>query len=158
MGKSINIHEACVITKDDKGNLSLVGKAKEALTSLDKHKVAIHIKLCDSKKDDVEKFLQENNVPFTSITAKGESPEGKDEKGEKKNDSTVTVVPRSKFVTLDGDWSWCLDSIVQRLWGEKKKENPKSEQQRMDDSMADYIRWASPKKKEPENASGTSLG
>ena len=65
---------------------------KEALTSLDKHKVAIHIKLCDSKKDDVEKFLQENNVPFTSITAKGESPEGKDEKGEKKNDSTVTVV------------------------------------------------------------------
>ena len=121
MGKSINVHEACVITKDDKGNLSLVGKAKEALTSLDKHKVAIHIKLCDSKKDDVEKFLQENNVPFTSITAKGESPEGKDEKGEKKNDSTVTVVPRSKFVTLDGDWSWCLDSIVQRLWGEKKR-------------------------------------
>lgn len=54
MGKSINVHEACVITKDDKGNLSLVGKAKEALTSLDKHKVAIHIKLCDSKKDDVE--------------------------------------------------------------------------------------------------------
>ena len=43
MGKSINVHEACIITKDDKGNLSLVGKAKEALTSLQKNKVSVHV-------------------------------------------------------------------------------------------------------------------
>ena len=112
MGKSINVHEACVITKDDKGNLSLVGKAKEALTSIDKHKVAIHIKLCDSKKDDVEKFLQENNVPFTSITAKGESPEGKDEKGEKKNDSTVPLFldPSSSRSMAIGPGVWIASS------------------------------------------------
>ena len=30
MGKSINVHEACVITQDDKGNLSMVGKAKRS--------------------------------------------------------------------------------------------------------------------------------
>ena len=67
-------------------------------------------------------------------------------------------MPSSKVITLRDDWQWCLDDIAHRLWGEKKKENPKSEQQRMDDSMADYIRWATPKKKEPENASGPSLG
>ena len=51
----------------------------------------------------------------------------------------------------------CLDDIARRLWGKEKKENPKSEQQRMDDSMADYIRWATPKN-EPDKVSGTSLG
>lgn len=143
MGKSVNIHEACVITKDDKGSLSLVGKAKEALTSLSKNKVAVHILLCESKKEDVEKFLTDNNVPFTSITSKGDtSEEGKEEK---KEDKSVTVVPGSKFVTFKDDWSWCLDNIVSTLWGEKK-ESPKSEQQRMDDRMADYIKYASPKK------------
>lgn len=50
MGKSINVHEACVITKDDKGNLSMVGKAKEALTTLKKNKVSVCILLCDNKK------------------------------------------------------------------------------------------------------------
>ncbi len=140
MGKSVNIHEACVITKDDKGSLSLVGKAKEALTSLSKNKVAVHILLCDSKKEDVEKFLNENNVPFSSIDSKDDAPE------DKKEDKSVTVVPYSKFVTFKDDWSWCLDNIVSILWGEKQKEMPKSEQQRMDDRMADYIKYASPKK------------
>lgn len=155
MSKSINVHEACVVTHDDKGNLSLVGKAKEALTSLEKNKVSVHIVLDDGKKDDIEKFLTENNVPFTSIISKDEAstPEdGKDNKKDKKDDAAVCVVPSSKFVTLDNDWQWCLDRIVQRLWGKKKQEAPKNEQQRMDDAMSKYIRWASPQKKNEGNS------
>lgn len=158
MSKSINVHEACVITKDDKGNLSLVGKAKEALTTLKKNKVSVCILLCDNKKEDVEKFLNDNNVPFASISTKEETDKDGNTKRVDPPKADVTIMPSSKVITLRDDWQWCLDDIAQRLWGEKKKENPKSEQQRMDDSMADYIRLASPKKKEPENASGTSLG
>lgn len=148
MSKSINVHEACIITKDDKGNLSLVGKAKEALTSLQKNKVSVHILLCENKKDDVEEFLNDNNVPFASIITKEEA---KKEKEDKKTEPDATVVPSSKFVTLDGDWQWCLDRIVQRLWGEKKKEAPKSEQASMDEAMKRYIEWTKPKKQSGDN-------
>lgn len=158
MGKSINVHEACVITTDDKGNLSMVGKAKEALTTLKKNKVSVCILLCDNKKEDVEKFLYDNNVPFASLSTKEETDKDGNTKHVDPPKADVTIMPSSKVITLRDDWQWCLDDIAQRLWGEKKKENPKSEQQRMDDSMADYIRWATPKKKEPENASGPSLG
>lgn len=158
MGKSINVHEACVITQDDKGNLSMVGKAKEALTTLKKNKVSVCILLCDNKKEDVEKFLNDNNVPFASLSTKEETDKDGNTKHVDPPKADVTIMPSSKVITLRDDWQWCLDDIAQRLWGEKKKENPKSEQQRMDDSMADYIRWATPKKKEQENASGTSLG
>lgn len=158
MGKSINVHEACVITTDDKGNLSMVGKAKEALTTLKKNKVSVCILLCDNKKEDVEKFLNDNNVPFASLSTKEETDKDGNTKHVDPPKADVTIMPSSKVITLRDDWQWCLDDIAQRLWGEKKKENPKSEQQRMDDSMADYIRLASPKKKEPENASVTSLG
>lgn len=140
MAKEINIHESCVVTKDDKGNLSLVGKAKEALTSLHKHKVSVRILLGDGKKEDVEKFLNENNVPFASIINKDDGAE---------KDAVVTVMPSSKVIVLNGDWKWCLDDIVRRLWGKKSKENPKSEQQAMDSAMDDYIKWASPKKEKP---------
>ena len=143
MSKSINVHEACIITKDDKGNLSLVGKAKEALTSLQKNQVSVHVILCENKKDDVEKFLTNNNVPFASIITKEEA---KKEKEDKKTEPEATVVPSSKFVTFDGDWQYCLDRIVKRLWGEKEKEAPKSEQTRMDEAMKRYIEWAKPKK------------
>ena len=158
MGKSINVHEACVITTDDKGNLSMVGKAKEALTTLKKNKVSVCILLCDNKKEDVEKFLNDNNVPFASLSTKEETDKDGNTKHVDPPKADVTIMPSSKVITLRDDWQWCLDDIAQRLWGEKKKEDPKSEQQRMDDSMADYIRWASQKKKEPENASGPSLG
>ncbi len=151
MSKIVEVHEACVITKDDKGNLSLVGKAKEALTSMSKHKVSVSIILCDNKKEDVEKFLNDNEVPFTSIRSKGE--DAKEEDGNSMK-ADVMVMPGSKVVTLDGDWQWCLDRIVQRLWGEKKKEAPKSEQQRMDAAMDDYIKWAKPQKK----TSGEMIG
>lgn len=158
MGKSINVHEACVITQDDKGNLSMVGKAKEALTTLKKNKVSVCILLCDNKKEDVEKFLNDNNVPFASLSTKEETDKDGNTKRVDPPKADVTIMPSSKVITLRDDWHWCLDDIAQRLWGEKKKENPKSEQQRMDDSMADYIRWATPKKNEPENASGPYLG
>lgn len=147
MEKSINVHEVCVITKDDKGNLSLVGKAKEALTSLKKHKVSVHILLCDGKKDEVEKFLNDNNVPFASVIDKKDAGDGKD---------AVTVVPSSKFIIMRDDWKWCIDDIVRRLWGDKARENPKSEQQAMDKAMDDYIKWTKPPKNVP--TSGDTIG
>ncbi len=153
MSKSIHVYEECVITKDDKGNFSLVGKAKEALTSLQKHKVSVHIILCDDKKEDVEKFLTGNNVPFASILAKDEVST---EDNGKKNNTPICVVPSSKFIALDDSWNRCLDRIVQRLWGKNENKSPKSEQQRMDDSMADYIRWATPQKS-TKDTSGASL-
>lgn len=147
MAKSINVHEICVITKDDKGNLSLVGKAKEALTSLQKHKVSVHILLCGNKKEDVEKFLNDNNVPFASVIEKTGDAGDKD---------VVTVVPSSKFITMRDDWKWCIDDIVHRLWGDKAKENPRSEQQAMDKAMDDYIKYTRPSKNVPVN--GGTLG
>lgn len=105
MSKLVDVHEACVITKDDKGNLSLVGKAKEALTSMSKHKISVSILVCENKKEDVEKFLKENDVPFASIRSKGEESKGEDGKESK---ADVAVMPGSKVVTLDGDWQWCL--------------------------------------------------
>lgn len=125
----MNIQESCVVTKDDKENLSLVGKAKEALTSMEKNKVTVNILVNEGNKKEVEKFLNDNNVPYASILAKGE---------ESKAD--VTVMPGSKVVTLDNDWSWCLENIVRRLWGEKRKEAPKSEQELMDSRMDGYIK------------------
>lgn len=106
----------------------------------------------------MEKFLNENNVPFASLSTKQETDKDGNTVHVDPPKADVTIMPSSKVITLRGEWQWCLDDIAQRLWGDKKKENPKSEQQRMDDSMADYIRWASPKKKEPDNASGTSIG
>ena len=57
-------------------------------------------------------------------------------------------MPSSKVITLRDDWQWCLDDIAHRLWGEKKKGAPKSEQQSMDEAMKRYIDWAKPKKAE----------
>ena len=148
MSKSINVHEACVITKDDKGNLSLVGKAKEALTTLKKNKVSVCILLCDNKKEDVEKFLNENNVPFASLSTKQETDKDGNTVHVDPPKADVTIMPSSKVITLRDDWQWCLDDIAQRLWGEKKKEAPKSEQQSMDEAMKRYIDWAKPKKAE----------
>lgn len=155
MSKSINVHEACVITKDDKGNLSLVGKAKEALTTLKKNKVSVHILLCDFKKEDVEKFLNDSNVPFTSLSSKQESDKDGNTQYMDPPKSDVTIMPSSKVITLRDDWKWCLDEIASRLWGVQKKEAPKSEQESMDEAMKRYIEWAKPKKPSTDNgASG----
>lgn len=103
MSKSINVHEACVITKDDKGNLSLVGKAKEALTTLKKNKVSVCILLCDNKKEDVEKFLNDNNVPFASISTKEETDKDGNTKRVDPPKADVTIMPSSKVITLRDD-------------------------------------------------------
>ena len=59
MAKKVKILECCVLTKDDKGALSLVGKAKEAITSLIKNKIDVTIALSDTSKEEAEKFLKE---------------------------------------------------------------------------------------------------
>ena len=62
MAKKVKIMEACIITSDDKGQRSLVGKAKEALTTFSKNKIDVTIVLDKTPKEDAEKFLKENTL------------------------------------------------------------------------------------------------
>lgn len=120
MGKSINVHEACVITKDDKGNLSMVGKAKEALTTLKKNKVSVCILLCDNKKEDVEKFLNDNNVPFASLSTKEETDKDGNTKhvDPQRQMSPSCQVPRSSLFETIGSGVWM---ILPDAFGERKR-------------------------------------
>ena len=52
MAKKVLTTESCVITSDDKKSLSLVGKAKEALTTLAKNKIEVTILLDKVSKED----------------------------------------------------------------------------------------------------------
>ena len=113
-----------------------------------KNKVSVCILLCDNKKEDVEKFLNDNNVPFASLNTKEETDKDGNTVHVDPPKADVTIMPSSKVITLRDDWQWCLDDIAHRLWGEKKKEAPKSEQQSMDEAMKRYIDWAKPKKAE----------
>ena len=67
MAKKVKIMEACIITSDDKGQRSLVGRAKEALTTFSKNKIDVTIVLDKTPKEDAEKFLKENNVPYKEL-------------------------------------------------------------------------------------------
>lgn len=149
MAKKVLTTENCVITSDEKGQLSLVGKAKEALTTLSKNKISVTILLEKNKKEDVEKFLKENNVPFASLaessTSLADLMKGMD----------AVIVPDSKFITLNGDWEWTLNGIVRKLYGSDKTPQQKSEQQKMDDEFNDYKRWTAEANK---RKSQTSVG
>ena len=136
MAKKVLTTESCVITSDEKGKLSLVGKAKEALTTLSKNKIAVTILLEKSKKEDVEAFLKENNVPYKEIVETTASLTDL----MKKQDAIV--IPDAKFVTLGSDWAWALNGVVDKLFDEKEQPPQKSEQQKMDDKFKDYKRWA----------------
>ena len=133
MAKKVKIMEPCVITTDDKGQLTLVGHAKEAITTLQKNKVDVTIKLDKVKKDDAEKFLKENNVPFTSLMSA-------DEKTDAKFDACV--IPDANTVLLTGDWEWTLSRIVDKLYDKSERPLPKSDQQKMDEKFKDYKYWA----------------
>lgn len=133
MSKKVKIMEACVITSDDKGELTLVGHAKEAITTLQKNKVEVTIQLEKTSKEDAEKFLKENNVPYAALLTAEEKPDGKYD---------ACVIPDANTVLLTGDWEWTLSRLVDKLYDKSEKPLPKSDQQKMDDKFKDYKYWA----------------
>lgn len=136
MAKKVLTTESCVITSDDKKSLSLVGKAKEALTTLAKNKIEVTILLDKVSKEDAEKFLKENNVPYKALAESDKSfmdlVKGMD----------AVVIPDAKFVTLGSDWTWALNGVVDKLFDNREKQPEKSEQAKMDDKFKTYKHWA----------------
>ena len=135
MAKEVKIMEACVITTDDKGQRSLVGKAKEALTTFSKNKIDVTIMLDSTPKDDAEKFLKENNVPYKELLTE-------DEYREKKPKFDACIIPDGNVVVLRDDWSWCMDNLVDKLYRKSEQPAQKSEQEKMDDKFKQYKKWA----------------
>ncbi len=127
--------ESCVITTDDKGQRTLVGKAKEALTTFSKNKIDVTILLEKTSKEDAEKFLKENNVPYKELMTK-------EEYNEKEPKFDACVIPDDNVVLLRDDWQWAMNSVVGKLYDNREKVPEKTEQEKMDDRFKDYKRWA----------------
>ena len=136
MAKKVKVTECCVITTDEKGQRSLVGKAKEALTTLSKNKIDVTIFLETTPKEDAEKFLNENNVPYKELKNADDYKDGEKPKFD------AVVVGENNIVVLGSDWTWALDSIVDKLYNGDEKPAHKSEQEKMDDKFKDYKHWA----------------
>ena len=152
MAKKVKIMEACVITSDDKGQRTLVGKAKEALTTFSKNKIDVTIVLENTSKEDAEKFLKENNVPYKELMTQ-------DELHEKKPKFDACIIPDNNVVVLRDDWTWCLSNLVDKLYDNSNKPPQKSEQEKMDDKFNDYKRWADQANaaRKKQNVSGDSV-
>jgi hypothetical protein len=135
MAKKVKIMESCVITTDDKGQRTLVGKAKEALTTFAKNKIDVTICLENTSKEDAEKFLKENNVPYKELMTK-------EEYNEKDLKFDACVIPNNNIVVLRDDWQWAMNNVVDKLYDNREKEPQKSEQEKMDERFKDYKRWA----------------
>lgn len=136
MAKKVKIMESCVITTDDKGQRSLVGKAKEALTTFSKNKIDVTVLLEKTSKEDAEAFLKENNVPYKALAT---VPDGS-AIGEEKFDACI--IPDNNIVVLRDDWTWAMSNLVDKLYDNKEQPPMKSEQEKMDDKFKDYKRWA----------------
>ena len=135
MAKKVKIMETCIITTDDKGQRSLVGKAKEALTTFSKNKIDVTILLEKTSKEDAETFLKENNVPYKSLMTAEEYEPGKDK-------FDACIIPDNNIVVLRDDWTWAMSNLVDKLYDNKEQPPMKSEQEKMDDKFKDYKRWA----------------
>lgn len=134
MSKKVKVTEECVITSDDKGQRTLVGKAKEALTTMSKNKIDVYILLDGTSKEDAEKFLKENNVPYKELVT---SEETKDTKFD------ACIMKEGNIVLLRDDWTWAMNNIVDELFSNREKEKQsESEQQKMDNKFSEYKKWA----------------
>lgn len=134
--KKVKIDECCIITYDDKGQRSLVGSAKEALTTMAKNNIDVTVFLETTDKDAAEKFLNENNVPFKDMLSHEDLKDGKMPKFD------ACIITDNNVVVLRNDWKWCLNDLVEKLYGSREKEPQKSEQQKMDDKFREYKHWA----------------
>lgn len=133
--KKVYMSECCVITNDDKGQCTLVGKAKEALTTLSKNKIDVTILTESADTEAIDKFLKENSVPFKDL-----KPWADMKKDQDKHDALL--LGENNVVLLRSDWQWALDDIVQKLYGGEEKKPHVSEQQKMDEKFKDYKHWA----------------
>jgi len=131
MAKKIKLSENTVITKDDKGNLSLVGKAKEALTSFHKMKIEVTIQLYEFSKEAAEKLLHDNNVPYTALIENGDHA---------KEQYDICVVGGSNVIKLGNDWRWTAEDVIRQLY-DGKRDKPLSEQQIMDKSLEEIKKF-----------------
>lgn len=152
MAKKIKITECCVITSDEKGQRSLVGKAKEVLTTLSKNKIDVTIFLETTPKEDAEKFLKENNVPYKELMNADDYKDGEKPKFD------VCVIGDNNVVLLKNDWDWCLNQIVDKLYDREQKPVHKSEQEKVDDRFSDYKRWAEQANAARKKSQGLSIG
>ena len=134
--KKVKLLSCIVVNKDENGELTLVGKAKEAINAMNKKKIQVDICIDeeDLKKEDLKKFLEENNVTVNNIFTKDEKPE--------KEEYDAVVLGGSKIILHRNDWQWTLNDIVDKLYGPQKKEKHYSEQKQMDAAMDNYISWA----------------
>lgn len=149
--KKVKITECCIITNDDKGQRSLVGKAKEALTTMAKDKIDVYIFLEQTDKETAEKFLKENNVPFKALINR------EDYKDKKPPQFDACVIGDNNVVLLRNDWQWTLDEIVNKLYDNREREPHKSEQEKMDEKWKEYKRWAEEANKRHAKNSGESV-
>ena len=147
--KKVYMSECCVITNDDKGQRTLVGKAKEALTTLSKNKIDVTILLENDDKEAVENFLKENNVPVKEL-----KPWSDMKKDDDKYD--CLVLGEQNVVKLSGDWDWTLDDITRKLYGGEEKQPHVSEQTKMDNRFKDYKHWAEEAAKAKKKRQGES--
>ena len=152
MAKKIKITECCIITSDEKGQRSLVGKAKEVLTTLSKNKIDVTIFLETTPKEDAEKFLKENNVPYKELMNADDYKDGEKPKFD------VCVIGDNNVVLLKNDWDWCLNQIVDKLYDREQKPVHKSEQEKVDDRFSDYKRWAEQANAARKKSQGQSIG
>lgn len=134
MSKKVKVTEECVITSDDKGQRTLVGKAKEALTTMSKRKIDVYIVLDGTSKDDAANFLKENNVPYKELVTPEETKDTKFD---------ACVMKEGNIILLNNDWTWTIGRIVDELYDnrEKQKQN-ESEQEAMDSKFDQYKKWA----------------
>lgn len=146
--KKVKITECCVITNDDKGQRSLVGKAKEALTTLDKNKVDVYIYLESTDKEAAAAFLKENNVPYKGLVNVDDFKEG----NMPKFDASITG--DNNVVLYRNDWQWALNDLADKLYDNREKQQHPSEQQKMDEKWAEYKRWADESNKARAKAIG----
>lgn len=140
MAKKVLLSEKTVVTKDDEGNISLVGKVKEVLTSFNKMKIQVTIELDEHKKEAVEKLLKDNNVPYDNIISRNASEEDK-----QKYD--IYVVGGSNVIKMDDDWRWTANSVVRKLYDGSER-NPMSEQQIMDKELEQIKKYAQERSKD----------
>lgn len=133
--KKVYMSECCVITNDDKGQRTLVGKAKEALTTMSKNKIDVTILIESADKDAIDKFLKENSVPFKELKPWSEMKQDEDK-------YDALVLGENNVVVYRSDWDWTLDDIARKLYGGEEKKPHVSEQQKMDEKFKDYKHWA----------------
>lgn len=150
--KKVYISECCVISNDDKGQRTMVGKAKEVLTSLSKNNIDVYIILESGDKEAVKKFLDENSVPFADIIAWSDMSD--------KKQYDALVLGDSNVVLLRDDWDWALDNLATVLYSGEDKKPHTSEQERTDNKFKDYRHWAeeAAKARKKRRDEGSSVG